>query len=177
MKISPCNVLLTSSFPWKDQKIALSLVSIYWKCKGFSRADAGFWTMCIFFFLNDCYSISKWRMALDLLSYPVKKQSANHVAAIIPPHPCCRPIPQRSHFWILFITWMILQCWRNCFVNACKLPCYQLRFQQKRDWLYVLLCAKAAGTHRMKLHWLEIIIILWLSGATHVPIACIRRAN
>lgn len=133
---------------------------------------------CVFFFfLNDCYSISKWRMALDLLSYPVKKQSANHVAAIIPPHPCCRPIPQRSHFWILFITWMILQCWRNCFVNACKLPCYQLRFQQKRDWLYVLLCAKAAGTHRMKLHWLEIIIILWLSGATHVPIACIRRAN
>jgi len=46
--------------------------------------------------------------------------------------------PQRSHFWIPSVTWMILQRWWNCFVNACKLSCHQLDFQQKRNWLYFL---------------------------------------
>ena len=110
--------------------------------------------------------------------------------------------PQRSHFWIPSVTWMILQCWWNCFVNACKLSCHQLDFQQKRNWLYILfvfpvgsmvknlhgtqemqgtqvlslhrvaqsqtrmkwlsmhiyICSfmcKAAGTHKIKLHWLK----------------------
>ena len=35
-------------------------------------------------------------MALDLLSHPVKKQSANHVAAIIPPTPAAGPSPREA---------------------------------------------------------------------------------
>lgn len=66
---------------------------------------------CVFFFWMVGYSISKWRVTLDLLRYPVKKQSANHVAAIIPPaRPSKRPFLDTIYYLNDFTMLLKLFC-------------------------------------------------------------------